>query len=78
LVFAAPTSRRLSDEVGRSLVFLLPDADGVVGEVVVESLVDSVTLNEAFQATMVSSVESSPTAPILTAIDNRLMSDLCI
>lgn len=66
------------DEVGRSLVVLLPDADGVVGEVVVESLVDSVTLNEAFQATMVSSAESSPTEPVILEIDNRLMSELFI
>ena len=53
------------DEIGRSLVVLLPDADGVVGEVVVESLVDSVVLNEAFQATMVSTAEAAPTEPVI-------------
>lgn len=66
------------DEIGRSLVVLLPDADGVVGEVVVESLVDSVTLNEAFQATMVSTAEAAPTEPVVLDVDNRLMSELFI
>ena len=66
------------DEIGRSLVVLLPDADGVVGEVVVESLVDSVTLNEAFQATMVSTAEASPTEPVILDVDNKLMSELFI
>ena len=66
------------DEIGRSLVVLLPDADGVVGEVVVESLVDSVVLNEAFQATMVSTAEAAPTEPVILEVDNRLMSELFI
>ena len=66
------------DEIGRSLVVLLPDADGVVGEVVVESLVDSVILNEAFQATMVSTAEAAPTEPVILEVDNRLMSELFI
>lgn len=66
------------DEIGRSLVVLLPDADGVVGEVVVESLVDSVTLNEAFQATMVSTAETSPSEPVILEMNDRLMSELFI
>ena len=66
------------DEIGRSLVVLLPDADGVVGEVVVESLVDSVTLNEAFQATMVSTAETSPSEPVILELNDRLMSELFI
>jgi hypothetical protein len=66
------------DEIGRSLVVLLPDADGVVGEVVVESLVDSVVLNEAFQATMVSTAETSPSEPVILEMNDRLMSELFI
>ena len=66
------------DEIGRSLVVLLPDADGVVGEVVVESLVDSVVLSQAFEATMVSTAETAPTEPVILEMDNRLMSELFI
>ena len=66
------------DEIGRSLVVLLPDADGVVGEVVVESLVDSVVLTQAFEATMVSTAETAPTEPVILELDNRLMSELFI
>ena len=66
------------DEIGRSLVVLLPDADGVVGEVVVESLVDSVVLTQAFEATMVSTAEAAPTEPVILEMDNRLMSELFI
>ena len=58
------------DEIGRSLVVLLPDADGVVGEVVVESLVDSVVLTQAFEATMVSTAE--------TELPENLMSELLV
>ena len=55
------------DELGRSLIILLPDANGnASGEIVVsnESGID-VTLNEAYSATMVSTISSYPTAPVV-------------
>ena len=66
------------DEIGRSLVVLLPDADGVVGEVVVESLVDSVVLTQAFEATMVSMAAAPPTEPVILDMNENLMSELLV
>ncbi len=66
------------DEIGRSLVVLLPDADGVVGEVVVESLADSVILNEAFEATVVSTAETAPTEPTILDVNENIMNELFV
>mgnify|MGYP003840117121 CR=1 FL=1 len=53
------------DELGRSLVILLPDENGdPSGEIVVSNEGGVVTLNEAYAATMVSSLDSSPTQSI--------------
>lgn len=68
------------DEIGRSLVILLPDAMGnASGEITVDSLAGTVVLTEAFQATMVSMAETAPTSPVvlgnltLDFIDNLLI-----
>ena len=37
------------DEIGKSLIILLPNADGSVGKISVESDVGQVILNRAFQ-----------------------------
>tara|TARA_R100000081_G_scaffold73533_1_gene40063 strand:+ start:296 stop:1447 length:1152 start_codon:yes stop_codon:yes gene_type:complete len=53
------------DELGRSLIVLLPDANGSPsGEISVTNLGGTVILNEAYQATMVSTLDSSPTKPV--------------
>ena len=53
------------DELGRSLIILLPDDQGnPSGEIVVSNEGGVVTLNEAYAATMVSSLDSSPTQSI--------------
>lgn len=53
------------DELGRSLVLLLPDKWGSPsGVIVVSNAGGSVTLNEAYQATMVSTFDDSPTKPV--------------
>ena len=68
------------DELGRSLVILLPDASGVAsGEITVETLAGIEVLNQPYQATMVSMSESPPTRPVqllnmsLAFIDNLLI-----
>ena len=67
------------DELGRSLIILLPDPFGLPsGEIVVTTATGSVTLNKPYQATTVSVWESSPTAPVildltLDLIDNMLI-----
>lgn len=53
------------DELGRSLIILLPDDEGnPSGEIVVSNEGGEVTLNQAYQATMVSSLDSSPTQAV--------------
>lgn len=54
------------DELGRSLVILLPDVNGdASGEIVVSNQGGQVTLNEAYQATMVSSLDTPPTPSVV-------------
>jgi len=54
------------DEIGRSLVILLPDEDGnSSGEIVVTSMAGEVVMNQPFQATMVSVSETPPTPPVI-------------
>ena len=66
------------DEVGKSLIVLLPNKDGSVGMIDVITATGTVTLNQAFQATMTTSPEVKPTKPVLlllseSAIDNMLI-----
>ena len=68
------------DELGRSLVILLPDKDGSSsGEITVETASGVEILNEPFQATMVSAWEQPPTKAVTIAgmtlglIDNMLI-----
>ena len=68
------------DELGRSLVILLPDADGTTsGEIAVETWSGTEILNRHFQATMFSTFESQPTRAVvlgnltLGLIDNMLI-----
>ena len=53
------------DELGRSLIVLLPDANGdPSGEISVTNLGGEVILNQAYQATMVTSLDVIPTNPV--------------
>ena len=54
------------DEIGRSLVILLPDEYGnPSGVVIVTNAGGTVTLDEAYQATMVSTYDDSPSKPVV-------------
>lgn len=54
------------DEIGRSLVILLPDKWGAPsGSILVSNAGGEVLLDEAYQATMVSTYDSSPTKPVV-------------
>ena len=56
------------DEIGRSLIILLPDEDGnASGIIEVSNNMGTITLDEAYQATMVSSLDMSPTQPVTLA-----------
>jgi hypothetical protein len=66
------------DELGKSLIILLPDPDGSVGEITVSNAAGVVILNKAFQATIVSTTDSRPSRPVilnltLDQIDNMLI-----
>ena len=74
------------DELGRSLVILLPETECTVdgdcspsGEITVTNEGGVVVLNEAYQATMVSSISTIPTEPVvldninLNMIDNMFI-----
>jgi hypothetical protein len=53
------------DEIGRSLIILLPNEDGTSsGEITVETSAGVEVLNKPFQATMVSVSEAPPTKPV--------------
>lgn len=53
------------DELGRSLIMLLPDANGdPSGEITVTNEAGVITLNQAYQATMVQSLNTLPTKPV--------------
>ena len=67
------------DELGRSLIILLPDAFGLSsGEIEVVTATGSVLLNKPYQATTVDVFESAPSKPVildlsLDIIDNMLI-----
>lgn len=54
------------DEIGRSLVILLPDEETgeSSGEIVVSNLGGEITLNQPYQATMVSTLDTAPTTAL--------------
>jgi FecR protein len=66
------------DDFGKSLIVLLPEPDGSVGEITVSNAAGFVILNKAFQATIVSTMDSRPSRPVilnltLGMIDNMLI-----
>ena len=67
------------DELGRSLIILLPDSTGLSsGEILVTTAMGTVTLNKPYEATTTSVFESSPSKPVildltLDIIDNMLI-----
>jgi hypothetical protein len=70
------------DEIGRSLVILLPSCPTpttcFTGEIDVSTDVGMVTLNQAFQATVVSSADTKPTKPKILDILERDIDNMLI
>ena len=70
------------DEIGGSTIILLPSCDKngycFVGEISVESDVGQVILNQAFQATVVTTSQSKPLNPLLLKIDETLINNMLI
>lgn len=66
------------DDFGKSLIVLLPEPDGSVGEITVSNGAGFVILNRAFQATIVTTSDSRPSRPVilnltLDMVDNMLI-----
>ena len=70
------------DETGSSMIILLPSCDGdgdcFVGEISVDSAAGQVILNQAFQVTVVETIQSPPLNPILLSIDENMINNLLI
>jgi len=67
------------DELGRSLVILLPDNKGLPsGEIVVATAIGQVVLNKPYQATTVSVFEASPTKPVILDLTLELIDNMLI
>jgi len=67
------------DELGRTLIILLPDEFGdASGEIVVSSVMGQVVLNKPYQATTVSLMEKEPTSPKILDITLGLIDNMLI
>ena len=70
------------DETGSSTIILLPSCDTngncYVGEISVESDAGQVILSQAFQATVVDTVSSSPMKPVILGLDENMINNLLI
>ena len=67
------------DELGRSLIILLPDANGISsGEILVSTAMGDVVLNKPYQATTVSVFETTPSKPVILDITLELIDNMLI
>jgi len=66
------------DEIGKSLIILLPNADGTVGEISVEGGAGIVIMNQAFQATTVGVAEGKPSKPVILDLTLDQINNLLI
>ena len=66
------------DEIGKSLVILLPNADGTVGKISVESDAGQVFLTQAFESTLVVNGESIPSKPVILDLTLDQINNLLI
>ena len=67
------------DELGRSLVILLPDEFGISsGEITVTTAMGSVILNQPFQSTVTSVWETTPTKPVILDLNLNIIDNMLI
>lgn len=69
------------DELGRSLVMLLPSCDArgcVTGAILVSNDAGSVLMDVAYQTTIVSSLTTAPSSPVVVTIDQANINNLLI
>ena len=66
------------DEIGQSLVILLPNRDGTVGEITVGTDAGQVILNKPFQSTFVAASETRPAQPVILNLTEGQINNLLI
>lgn len=66
------------DDFGKSLIILLPEADGSVGEITVTNAAGTVILNRAFQATVVNTFDSAPSKPVILNLSLDMIDNMMI
>jgi hypothetical protein len=69
------------DELGRSLIMLLPSCDDktcVTGAIEVSNEAGSVIMTQAYQATLVPSVDRAPSSPVVVTIDQANINNMLI
>ena len=70
------------DEIGSSTIILLPSCDTngfcFVGEITVESDAGMIIMNQAFQATVVDTISSTPLKPVILSIEEDFITNLLI
>jgi hypothetical protein len=67
------------DEIGRSLLILLPDEFGnSSGEILVTTAMGTVTLNKPYEATTVDVFEKSPSSPVILDLTLELIDNMLI
>jgi len=66
------------DELGKSIVVLVPNIDGTVGSIVVSNDMGYIILNRAFEATQVNSRRDAPTKSVILNIDESNINNYMI
>jgi len=69
------------DEIGQSLIILLPDEKTGLssGKIIISNAGGTVTLEEAYQASIISSYDRAPSSPVvLSGIDTKMISNIFI
>jgi hypothetical protein len=69
------------DELGRSLIMLLPSCDDktcITGQIEVSNEAGSVIMTQAYQATLVASVDRAPSSPVIVTIDQANINNMLI
>lgn len=67
------------DEFGKTLVVLLPDANGISsGEIIVSTMTGEVVLNKPFQSTTTTVAETAPSAPAILDLTLDMLNNIMI
>jgi hypothetical protein len=66
------------DEIGQSLIILLPNADGSVGSIEVLTAAGIVVLNQPFEATFTTNTDTKPARPVILNLSENQIDNMLI